>query len=59
MQMFHRKNGEEQPYWPAGPFKIRLPIALSLTLLLTGVIKPWQRNDVCPWEALVPPFFCV
>jgi len=25
MQMFHRKNGEEQPYWPAGPFKIRLP----------------------------------
>ena len=25
MQMFHRKNGEEQPYWPAGPFKVRLP----------------------------------
>ncbi|MFT7366761.1 MAG: hypothetical protein ACI9OW_001666 [Marinobacter psychrophilus] len=25
MQMFHRKNGEEQPYWPAGPFQIRLP----------------------------------
>jgi hypothetical protein len=25
MQMFHRKNGEEQPFWPAGPFKIRLP----------------------------------
>jgi hypothetical protein len=23
--MFHRKNGEEQPYWPAGPFKIRMP----------------------------------
>lgn len=20
-----RKYGEEQPYWPAGPFKIRLP----------------------------------
>ncbi len=25
MQMYHRKDGEEQPYWPAGPFKIRLP----------------------------------
>lgn len=25
MQVYHRKNGEEQPYWPAGPFKIRLP----------------------------------
>ena len=25
MQMFHRKNGEEQPFWPAGPFKVRLP----------------------------------
>ncbi len=25
MQLKHRKHGEEQPYWPAGPFKIRLP----------------------------------
>ncbi|TVP53439.1 MAG: xanthine/uracil/vitamin C permease [Halomonadaceae bacterium] len=25
MQMYHRKDGEEQPYWAAGPFKIRLP----------------------------------
>ena len=25
MQLYHRKDGEEQPYWPAGPFKIRLP----------------------------------
>lgn len=25
MQIFQRKNGEEQPFWPAGPFKIRLP----------------------------------
>lgn len=25
MQLKHRKDGEEQPYWPAGPFKIRLP----------------------------------
>ncbi|MCG2634298.1 MAG: xanthine/uracil/vitamin C permease [Gammaproteobacteria bacterium] len=25
MQMFNRKEGQEQPYWPAGPFKIRLP----------------------------------
>lgn len=25
MQLYQRKNGEEQPFWPAGPFKIRLP----------------------------------
>lgn len=25
MQLKQREHGEEQPYWPAGPFKIRLP----------------------------------
>lgn len=25
MQLYQRKGGEEQPFWPAGPFKIRLP----------------------------------
>ena len=25
MQIQPRREGEEQPYWPAGPFKIRLP----------------------------------
>ncbi|MCG6656973.1 xanthine/uracil/vitamin C permease [Halomonas campisalis] len=25
MQMMHRQHGEEAPYWPAGPFKVRLP----------------------------------
>ncbi|PKH08024.1 solute carrier family 23 protein [Moritella sp. Urea-trap-13] len=25
MQLKHRTHGHEQPYWPAGPFKIRLP----------------------------------
>lgn len=25
MQFYQRKDGEEQPYWPAGPFKVRLP----------------------------------
>ncbi|MCD6010033.1 MULTISPECIES: solute carrier family 23 protein [Halomonadaceae] len=25
MQLNKRRHGEEQPYWPAGPFKIRLP----------------------------------
>jgi len=25
MQIKHRTHGHEQPYWPAGPFKIRLP----------------------------------
>lgn len=25
MQIYKRKNGEEQPYWPVGKFKLRLP----------------------------------
>lgn len=25
MQVKHRQHGEEQPYWPLGPFKVRLP----------------------------------
>ena len=25
MQLYQRKDGDEQPYWPAGPFKVRLP----------------------------------
>ncbi len=25
MQIYKRKNGEEQPCWPLGPFKVRLP----------------------------------
>ena len=25
MQLYQRKDGEEQPFWPAGPFKVRLP----------------------------------
>ena len=25
MQLYEREHGKEQPYWPAGPFKIRLP----------------------------------
>lgn len=26
MQLYKRKHGAEQPYWPCGPFKIRLPL---------------------------------
>lgn len=26
VSMYHRNEGEEQPYWPFGPFKIRLPL---------------------------------
>lgn len=26
MQLFHRKEGQEQPYWPLGPFKVRIPL---------------------------------
>lgn len=25
MQLYQRKDGEEQPFWKAGPFKVRLP----------------------------------
>ncbi|PKM00110.1 MAG: xanthine/uracil/vitamin C permease, partial [Gammaproteobacteria bacterium HGW-Gammaproteobacteria-9] len=25
MQIFKRRDGDEQPYWPLGPFKLRLP----------------------------------
>ena len=25
MQLYNRKDGDEQPYWPLGPFKVRLP----------------------------------
>ncbi|TWI56147.1 solute carrier family 23 protein [Halalkalibacter nanhaiisediminis] len=25
MSIYKRKEGQEQPYWPAGPFKVRLP----------------------------------
>lgn len=25
MQIYKRNEGQEQPYWPAGPFKVRLP----------------------------------
>jgi hypothetical protein len=25
VQLLHRRHGEEQPYWPVGPFKVRLP----------------------------------
>lgn len=26
MSIYQRKDGEEQPYWPLGPFQIRLPL---------------------------------
>lgn len=26
MQLYKREHGAEQPYWPCGPFKIRLPL---------------------------------
>lgn len=26
MQLYNRKDGDEQPYWPLGPFKVRLPL---------------------------------
>jgi hypothetical protein len=25
MQIFKRRDGDEQPHWPVGPFKVRLP----------------------------------
>ena len=26
MQVYRREHGQEQPYWPCGPFKVRLPL---------------------------------
>lgn len=41
MSLYKRKDGEEQPHWPLGPFKIRLPLVhykLETPELIQGMI---------------------
>lgn len=50
MQLIKREHGKEQPYWPLGPFKIRLPFihyrwgALYVTYLIRCSPSPWLDN---------------
>jgi len=62
MQVFHRKDGEEQPYWPAGPFKVRLPFihyrwefaemmqALIMFVVSLGMIPLLQSTLGLPYD---------
>lgn len=69
--IYTRKDGEEQPYWPAGPFKIRLPFihyrwetvefiqALILFVVSLAMIPLLEKHLGLPYEvALVYVFVC-
>lgn len=60
--LLKRKHGEEQPYWPAGPFKIRLPFihyrweipetiqALVMFVIAMGMIPLLEQYLGLPYE---------
>ncbi len=60
--IYNRKDGEEQPYWPAGPFKIRLPFihyrwewvefiqALILFVVTLAMIPLLEKHLGLPYE---------
>lgn len=62
MPIYQRKHGEEHPYWPAGPFKIRLPLihyrweipetiqALVMFVVAMGMIPLLQQYLGLPYE---------
>ncbi|HLR16623.1 MAG TPA: solute carrier family 23 protein [Alcanivoracaceae bacterium] len=62
MQRYHRKNGEEQPFWKLGPFEIRLPFihyrwetaemmqALIMFVVSLGMIPLLQSLLGLPYE---------
>jgi hypothetical protein len=69
--IYRRKDGQEQPYWPAGPFKIRLPFvhyrwemvefiqALILFVVTLAMIPLLQKYLGLPYEiALAYVFVC-
>ncbi|SDU34793.1 xanthine/uracil/vitamin C permease [Desulfobacula phenolica] len=71
MSIYKRQNGEEQPYWPFGPFKIRLPLvhyrwepvefvqALILFVVSLAMIPLLQKYLGLPYEiALAYTFVC-
>lgn len=62
MQLYHRKEGEQQPYWGFGPFQIRLPFvhyrwetaemiqALIMFVVSLGMIPLLQNLLGLPYE---------
>lgn len=71
MQIYVREEGAEQPYWPAGPFTIRLPLvhyrieipeaaqALIMFVVSLGMIPLLQQYLGMPYEAaLAGCFIC-
>jgi len=71
MPIYKRQDGEEQPYWPCGPFKIRLPFvhyrfesvefiqALILFVVSLAMIPLLQKYLGLPYEiALAYVFVC-
>ncbi|MDO5706454.1 MAG: solute carrier family 23 protein, partial [Paracoccus sp. (in: a-proteobacteria)] len=63
MTLYTRKDGEEHPYWPAGPFKVRLPLihyriefpeaiqAMIMFVVALGMIPLLQQYLGMPYEA--------
>lgn len=59
---YKRKEGKEQPYWPAGPFKIRLPFvhyrfetaeciqAIVLSVVTISMIPLLQQHLGVPYD---------
>ena len=71
LSIYQRKDGEEQPYWPCGPFKIRLPLvhyrwesvefiqALILFVVSLAMIPLLEKYLGLPYEiALAYVFIC-
>ncbi|MFW5639859.1 MAG: solute carrier family 23 protein [Thermodesulfobacteriota bacterium] len=69
--VYQRKEGEEQPFWPVGPFKIRLPLihyrwewvefvqALILFVVSLAMIPLLEKHLGLPYEvALAYVFIC-
>ncbi|MBA1264468.1 MULTISPECIES: solute carrier family 23 protein [Stutzerimonas] len=62
MQLYSRKDGDEQPYWKAGPFKLRLPFihyrwetaemlqALIMFVVSLGMIPLLEKYLGLPYE---------
>jgi xanthine/uracil/vitamin C permease (AzgA family) len=71
MQAYKREEGKEQPYWPLGPFKVRLPFvhyrwemveclqALILFVVSLGMIPLLEKYLGLPYDvALAYVFVC-
>jgi xanthine/uracil/vitamin C permease (AzgA family) len=71
MQVYRREEGKEQPYWPLGPFKVRLPFihyrwemvefiqAMILFVVSLGMIPLLEKYLGLPYDvALAYVFVC-